>query len=232
MSGTLQCLLNPLEMQDSLPSSMSLRKDFSATPISTYWSELVQYYANDVVFSNVNDGAYIMWGGTDATSSYRGGDDPSLNTDYWLPLTSYGIQTAGAPLTAIAPTPLTPSAGGVYTFTSGAASPAFYDSTYVQVVLQGQITGSGAGAAMAATDFVQFLATPTGTTAVTSSVWTVPTTGAVGPQYFSVSMICQCGTSTTAATDKVVTLSATSGSGAATPVLNNLKVTWIPLNFA
>jgi hypothetical protein len=228
MSGTLQSLLNPLDMQDALPTSMSLRKDLVAG--STYWSETTQYYANDVVFSPLNDGAYVMWGGAGGASAWRGGDDPSLNPDFWLALTSYGTQTAGTPLTAITPATVTPVAS-VYTFTAGAVSPDFYDGVYVTVTVQGTMTGSGAAGVMAATDYAAFTATASGTGGGVASVWTVPATGATGPQPFSVSWTVQCGTSTTPATDKVVTLTAASGA-ATTPLLNNLRVTWTPLNYA
>jgi len=156
--ASLESLANPVSRLAVLPDAMNVNKD--PTTNSPYWGVDSQYYANDVVLSPTNGGAYLMVGGAEGPGghllSVRGAVDPALDVDgVWVRLSQSSWE--GAPATPLA-FAVGATASAVVAVTAGAAYPAVGGYTY-NVQFQGSVAGAGA---MAAADWTTWTFTPTG----------------------------------------------------------------------
>jgi hypothetical protein len=118
----LDPLKNPLERFTSLPTGMNWRKDPADN--LPYWVDTIQYYANDVVLSSVDGGAYVMTGAGDtlpeSETVVRGGDDPAADTaGNWISLAPDGVGAANW-TNGTAPFTMTPAGAGAITIAGGA----------------------------------------------------------------------------------------------------------------
>jgi len=227
MSGVLQSLLNPLEMKDSLPSSVAVRRNFAALDVldETYWDADVQYFLNDIVFSPINDGAYIMIGGSSGptvASSFRGGNDPSTEPDWWAPLTQFGSQTSGGALQTVTATPGT--AGAIVLTGAGSSLAAARDSTAYLVTVQGTVTG--AANPMTTASYLKWTVTASGTAAISGLYTVVPDTTSAS-MGFSFSVIVKTGTTTPPAVASITL--GVSADAVAPAVLSACTATYMPL---
>ena len=113
---SLDPLKNPLERLKSLPSGMNWRKNPATN--EPYWSNTIQYYANDVVLSINDEGAYVMSGSgntlDESETAVRGGQDPAVDaTGNWISLAPSGLGKANY----IFAEPTMSAAGGNITIT-------------------------------------------------------------------------------------------------------------------
>jgi hypothetical protein len=147
---SLDPLKNPLERLKSLPTGMNWRKN----PLTNdpTWSGDIQYYANDVVFDPVDEGAYVMTGSgatlADSETAVRGGFPPSGDTTgNWVSLAPSGVGLANYQLATAPSFTMTPAAAGVVTVVGGdLVIPAIATGFQIwHFTLQYSIAGAGTG---------------------------------------------------------------------------------------
>lgn len=181
--AALDSLYNPVSRLAVLPDAMNVNKD--PTTNSLYWDVASQYYANDVVLSPTNGGAYVMVGGPEGLGGHllavRGGDDPALDTTgTWTRLSQSSWEGAAPALTFA----VGAAASAVVAVTAGAAYPVVGGYSY-SVQFQGSVTGAGA---QTVADYTTWTFTPNGAGAVPVSVDVLPRVGVTSVN-FAVSAI-------------------------------------------
>jgi hypothetical protein len=117
---SLDPLKNPMERLKSLPTATNWRKN--PTDNQAYWSAQIQYYANDIVLSTVDEGAYMMTGNgatlADSETVVRAGNDPAVDgAGNWIALAPSGVGYANWQQPSLT---LAPAGANVVTVTGGA----------------------------------------------------------------------------------------------------------------
>ena len=166
--GSLEPLRNPVTRTSILRNAVNLIKNpLDNTPV---WNEELQYFANDLVISPVNGGAYVFWGGPEGLTTIRGGDEPSILPLYWWRLTQTGVQDSASVV------PTVTAGGGVYTVSGESLTDVAPNGVYL-VVWQGTATGGSDAGSMSAADIATWTITPTGAGAVPQILTVSPTVG-------------------------------------------------------
>lgn len=172
--GSLEPLQNPLtRVGANRLQGVNWKHDLVTN--SCDWDEAAQYYVNDLVFSPLNGGAYVMRGGDTApfATVVRGGDDPSLAPGMWEALAPYGVSAYESNTPAV-----TAGGAGLYVVAATGSVSVPPESVW-QVTWQGTATGgTGAGGVMTAADIATWTVTATGGAGATVAVLTKnPTVG-------------------------------------------------------
>jgi hypothetical protein len=237
--ASLESLKNPVTRLGVLGTAGSQSASFRRNEVnnSNIWDSTKQYYLNDVVFSAVDGGAYVMDGGATASSappltSHLGGNDPAIDwansaSPIWVPLAANGprvVEPSGAQSATLA------AAGGALTFTNCnlvqgdvGANVSLGDANYMAHV-QFAITFN---AAATDAEWFNLTLTPTGGTATPPvRVTVVPAVG-VPLQNVSVSVYVPLAADGTT-TSIVLTGSMNSASGA-TATIASVNVSYVPL---
>jgi len=151
------------------------------------WDDTKQYYLNDMVFSGIDGGAYVMTGGPTAfgappVTAVKGGEDPSLawlvDGSVWEPVAAFGPRVV-VPV-PVDETQTAVAAAGVITFTNCDLNQAVlgenvsFGAANYMAHIQYDV-GLGATAANADFQFINF--TPNGTGASARTIIAPPLTG-------------------------------------------------------
>lgn len=195
--ASLESLKNPVTRLGVLGTAGSQSSSFRRNEVnnSDIWDVTKQYYLNDVVFSAIDGGAYVMSGGPTLASAppvtaILGGADPATEWtgnagSPWVPMASLGprvVEPAGVQSATLA--------AGTFTFTNCAllqtavgANVSLGDAHYVAHV-RFAITFN---AVATAAEWFNLTLTPTGGTAAPAVSITVPPAVGVALQNVSVS---------------------------------------------
>ena len=237
--ASLESLKNPVTRLGVLGTAGSQSGSFRRNEVdnSDIWDVAKQYYLNDVVFSAIDGGAYVMSGGATALSAAPltaivGGDDPAIDwttsaTAVWVPLAPSGprvVEPAGAQTATLA------AAGGALTFVNCAlvqaavgANVALGDTNFMAHV-QFAITFSAV--ATAAEWFNLTLAPTGGTPATAVNVTVVP---AVGVALQNVSVSAYVPLAADGTTTSIVLTGAMNPLSALTATIAGVNVSYVPL---
>jgi len=222
--GSLESLSNPVSRLAVLPDAMNVNK--SAVDNSPFWDVEKQYYANDVVFSSVNSGAYLMVGGQVgpggvALLSVRGGADPSADdTGVWLKTSQSSWLGYNNPTIAV------PAPGAtVITVSAGATQPALPAYTYA-VTFSGTMT---CPLVTTAADWATWTWTPTGAGAQPLVVDILPNVGVVATN-FSVSGLVTMGDAVAPPAVDLITMSGAKATAGQVQTYTNARVTYTRLD--
>jgi hypothetical protein len=155
----LDPLKNPMERLKSLPTMMALRKNPADN--LPYWDVAIQYYVNDVVLSEIDEGAYVMSGAGDTLEesavAVRGGPDPANDTDgNWVALAPSGVGKSNWFQSGVTLTPVTANA---ITVAGGALVRSAVGTGRTEVWLA-TLNTTSIGPAAAAGDGITFTFTP------------------------------------------------------------------------
>ena len=197
--ASLESLKNPVTRLGVLGTAGSQSSSFRRNEVnnSDIWDVTKQYYLNDVVFSAIDGGAYVMSGGPTLASAppvtaILGGADPATEWtgnagSPWVPMASLGprvVEPAGVQSATLS------GAGGTFTFTNCAllqtavgANVSSGDAHYVAHV-RFAITFN---AVATAAEWFNLTLTPTGGTVAPAVSITVPPAVGVALQNVSVS---------------------------------------------
>jgi len=237
--ASLESLKNPVTRLGVLGTAGSQSGSFRRNEVnnSDIWDVTKQYYLNDVVFSAVDGGAYVMFGGSTVNSeppltSQLGGDDPAIDWvsnagPVWAPLAANGprvVEPSGAQSATLA------AAGGALTFTNCnllqpavGATVALGDTNFMAHV-QFAITFS---AVATAAEWFNLTLTPTGGTAAPAvRVTVVP---AVGVALQNVSVSAYVPLASDGTTTSIVLTGAMNAASALTATIASVNVSYVPL---
>lgn len=194
--ASLESLKDPLLRLGVLGTAGSQSSSFRRNEVNNadVWDPTKQYYLNDVAFSAIDGGAYVMEGGTTVggaapITAVLGGDDPaddwvSNAPNKWVPLAPYGPRVV-ARVNQSATVAAGPAAA--WTFANcalnqsalGANTPVAATNYMAQI----QFTLTRSAGVLAATDWNTITFTPNGTGAVARSVTVVPIADTVAPAF-------------------------------------------------
>lgn len=237
--ASLESLKNPVTRLGVLGTAGSQSGSFRRNEVdnSNIWDAAKQYYLNDVVFSAIDGGAYVMDGGPTVGSAAPrtavvGGADPATDwtasaTAVWVPLAPSGprvVEPAGVQSATLA------AAGGALTFTNCAlvqgdvgTNVALGDTNFMAHVRFG-ITFSAV--ATAAEWFTLTLAPTGGTAAPVANVTVVP---AVGVALQNVSVSAYVPLAADGTTTSIVLTGAMNPLSALTANITSVNVSYVPL---
>ena len=236
--ASLDSLKNPVTRLGILGVAASQSASFRRNEVgnSDIWDPTKQYYLNDIAFSDIDGGAYVMEGGATVgaaapRTSVLGGNDPADNwlaaNPVWVPLATFGprvVQPAGAQSATLA------AAGGALTFVNcdllQAAVGANVPLGYANYMAHVQMAVTFSAVATAAEWFNLTLA-PTGGTVTPSRAVTVAPAVGVALQNVSVSVyvpLAADGTTTS------VTLTGAMNPGSLlTATIASVSVSYVPM---
>jgi hypothetical protein len=236
--ASLESLKDPIQRLGILGTAGSQSASFRRNEVnnSDVWDVTKQYYLNDVAFSAIDGGAYIMEGGPTSNSAapvtaVLGGDDPAVDWSansppIWVPMATYGPRVVEpAP-----PQSATVAAGAAITFVNCdllqaavGQNVALGDANYMAHV-QMAITWS---AVATADEWINLTLTPTGGTVTPSrSVTVVPAVG-VALQNVSVSVYVPLAADGT--TTSIVISGAVNPASVLTATVAAVNVSYVPL---
>jgi hypothetical protein len=193
------------------------------------WDATKQYYLNDMVFSGIDGGAYVMTGGpttlgAPAVTAVKGGDDPSLawlaNGSVWEPVAAFGprVVVPATAQTAVA-------AANVITFTNCNLTEDVLGENFVfgaaNYMVQVQFTLTHPNANVAA-DYERITFTPDGTGPVARSISIQPLIGSTDPNNWSGQLYLEVPANAT----EILVTGAYNGQ---LPTITNLRVVYTPL---
>jgi hypothetical protein len=237
--ASLESLKNPVTRLGVLGTAGSQSASFRRNEVnnSNVWDATKQYYLNDIAFSAIDGGAYVMDGGITVGSAapltaILGGDDPAVDwtsaaAAIWVPLAANGprvVEPAGAQSATLA------AAGGALTFVNCAlvqgdvgANVAVGDTNFMAHV-QFAITFSAV--ATAAEWFNLTLAPTGGTPAPAVAVTVVP---AVGVALQNVSVSAYVPLAIDGTTTSIVLTGAMNAASLLTAAIASVNVSYVPL---
>jgi hypothetical protein len=236
--ASLESLKDPLQRLGVLGTAGSQSSSFRRSEVnnSDIWDVTKQYYLNDMVFSAIDGGAYVMEGGATAGSAapvtaILGGDDPAIDWSanvpaIWVPMATYGprvVVPAGAQSATVV-------AGGAITFANCdlaqaavGANVALGDTNFTAHV-QFQITWS---APATAAEWFNLTLTPSGGTPVAAQLVTVVPAAGVAQQNVSVSVYVPLAGDGT--TTSIVLTGTVNAASVLTATVAAVSVTYVPL---
>jgi hypothetical protein len=196
------------------------------------WDETKQYYLNDMVFSAIDGGAYVMTGGPTglggaAITAVKGGDDPALawvvDGSVWEPLATYGPRVL-VPGTAAQQT--ASGAANVITFLNCDASQALLGENvnfgasanymaHIQCTVTHPLVNTSA-------DYERVTFTPNGTGPVARSLSIQPLIGATDPNSWSGQLFVEVPADATG-------IAVTGAYNGQLPTITNLRVIYTPV---
>lgn len=235
--ASLESLKNPVTRLGVLGTAGSQTASFRRNEVdnSDVWDPAKQYYLNDVVFSAIDGGAYVMEGGGTAlgaapVTAVLGGDDPATDwinaNGIWVPLAGYGarvVEPAGAQSATLS------GAGGTLTFTNcnllqtSIGNPNVGDANYMAHVQMAVTFNAVATAA----EWFNLTLTPTGGTAAPAVAVTVVPAVGVALQKVSVSAYVPLASDGT--TTSIVLTGAMNPASALTATISSVNVSYIPV---
>ena len=222
--GSLESLTNPVSRLAALPDAMNVNKNTNDN--SPYWDVLAQYYVNDLVFSSVNEGAYLMVGppigpGGVAPLSVRGGVDPALDdSGMWVKTSQMSWKNDFNPTIAVPA-----AAATVLVVSANASYPALPTYSYA-VTFSGTYT---CPLVTTADDWATWTWTPSGAGAVPLVVDLLPKVG-VAATNFSVSGVMTMGAAVAPPALDVITLTGAKAAAGQVPTYTNVRVTFTSLD--
>lgn len=244
--ASLESLKNPVTRLGVLGTAGSQSASFRRNEVnnSNVWDVTKQYYLNDIAFSAIDGGAYVMDGGITVGSAapltaILGGDDPA--TDWtssaaaiWVPLAGNGprvVEPAGAQSATVV-------AGGAITFTNCNLLQAAVGTSvilgdtnfmaHIQFTLV--LTPVLPATAIAAADWANLIFTPTGGTVTPAVAVTVqPLISAAGATTNNVSLSAYVPLASDGTTTSIVLTGAMNAASTATGVISNVNVSYIPV---
>jgi hypothetical protein len=240
--ASLESLKDPLQRLGILGTAGSQSSSFRRNEVNNadVWDVTKQYYLNDVVFSGIDGGAYVMEGGTTALgaapkTALLGGVDPAQD---WI----QNVPNNWVPLAPTGPRVVKPAGTQSATVVAGPAAA----WTFVNCVLNA--TAVGANVPVAAADYmaqIQFTLTKTVGGALAATDWnTITFTPDGGGTARSITVIPNADTTATAfswagqvylgptPTTTTVTVTGVTGANAgatAQYVISNLQVVYVPV---
>jgi hypothetical protein len=236
--ASLESLKNPVTRLGVLGTAGSQSASFRRNEVnnSNVWDATKQYYLNDIAFSAIDGGAYVMDGGITVGSAapltaILGGDDPA--TDWtasaaaiWVPLAGNGprvVEPAGAQSATLV-------AGGAITFTNcnllqaAVGTSVILGDTNFMAHVQFAITFS---AVATAAEWFNLTLTPTGGT-VTPAV-AVTVVPAVGVALQNVSVSAYVPLAADGTTTSIVLTGAMNPASLLTATIAAVNVSYVPL---
>jgi hypothetical protein len=245
--ASLESLKNPVTRLGVLGTAGSQSASFRRNEVnnSNIWDATKQYYLNDIVFSAIDGGAYVMDGGATLLSAapltaILGGDDPAVDwvsgaSPVWVPLAANGprvVEPANAQSATVV-------AGGAITFTNCN----LLQSAVGQTVLLGDanymaqiqftlvLTPVAPATAILAADWANLTLTPTGGTPNpgTARLVTVQPVTGTGAQTNNFAASVYVPLNADGSTTSIVLTGAMNGASTATGVISNLNVSYVPL---
>jgi len=243
--ASLESLKNPVTRLGVLGTAGSQSASFRRNEVnnSNIWDATKQYYLNDIVFSAIDGGAYVMDGGATLLSAapltaILGGDDPAVDwvsgaSPVWVPLAANGprvVEPANAQSATVV-------AGGAITFTNCN----LLQSAVGQTVLLGDanymaqiqftlvLTPVAPATAISAADWANLTLTPTGGTAVSARLVTVQPVLGTGAQTNNFAASVYVPLAIDGTTTSIVLTGAMNAASTATGVISNLNVSYVPL---
>lgn len=241
--ASLESLKDPLLRLGVLGTAGSQSSSFRRNEVNNadVWDPTKQYYLNDVAFSAIDGGAYVMEGGTTVggaapITAVLGGSDPaddwvSNAPNKWVPLAPYGprvVVPGGAQSATVAAGP-----GAAWTFSAncaltqtdlGANTPV--STTEYMAQIQFTLTKS-VGGALAATDWNTITFTPNGGgTARSVTVVPIADTAATGFSWSGQLFVPITINTTTIAVSGVTGANA---GATAQYLISNLSVVYVPV---
>lgn len=246
--ASLESLKNPVTRLGVLGTAGSQSASFRRNEVdnSNIWDPAKQYYLNDIVFSSIDGGAYVMDGGATTGSAapltaVLGGDDPATNwvsagaDVIWVPLAPGGprvVEPVGAQSATVV-------AGGAITFTNcnllqaavGGTNVSLGFANYMaQIQFTLVLTPVAPATAIVAADWANLTFTPTTGTAVPARVVTVqPLTSAAGATTNNVALSVYVPLAADGTTESIVLTGAMNAASTATGVISNVSVTYLPI---
>ena len=237
--ASLESLKNPVTRLGILGTAASQSASFRRNEVdnSDIWDVTKQYYLNDIVFSEIDGGAYVFSGGPTASSapaltSILGGNDPATDwtsdpTPEWVPLAGYGprvVEPSGVQSATV-------TAGGAFAFTNcsllqaavGLNAP-LGNANYMAHV---QMTVTFSAVATAA-EWFNLTLTPTGGVAPPPAV-AVTVVPAVGVALQNVSVSAYVPLATDGSTTSIVLTGAMNAASLLTATISNVNVSYIPV---
>lgn len=235
--ASLESLKNPVTRLGVLGTAGSQSSSFRRNEVnnSDIWDVTKQYYLNDVVFSAIDGGAYVMSGGPTAGSAppvtaILGGADPATEWtgnagSPWVPMASLGprvVEPAGVQSATLA--------AGTFTFTNCALlqtavgeNVSLGDASYVAHV-RFAITFN---AVATAAEWFNLTLTPTGGTVAPAVSITVPPAVGVALQNVSVSAYVPLAADGT--TTSIVLTGAMNAASLLTATIAAVNVAYVPV---
>jgi hypothetical protein len=243
--ASLESLKNPVTRLGVLGTAGSQSASFRRNEVnnSNIWDATKQYYLNDIAFSAIDGGAYVMDGGATLLgaaplTAILGGDDPSVDwvssaSPVWVPLAPNGprvVEPAGAQSATVV-------AGGAITFTNCDLVEADVGQTqvlgdanymaHVQFTLV--LTPVAPATAIVAADFANLTLTPTGGTLASARSVTVQPVLGTGAQTNNFSASVYVPLAIDGTTESIVLTGAMNSTSTATGAITNLSVSYVPL---
>lgn len=230
--ASLESLRNPLSRLAVLGTEGSQSTSWRRNEVTNAsdWDVSKQYYLNDMVFSGVDGGAYVMTGGPVVSGSpvtaVLGGEDPAIawasEGSLWEPAAAYG------------PRLLVPAAPGQQTATAAANAITFTNCTADQALVGANVSFGVTNyfahvqctiaLPLVATpaDFSAITFTPNGTAPVARSLSIQPMTGSTNPNNWSGQLYLEVPSDAT----QIVVSGAYEGQ---IPTISNLRVVYTPV---
>jgi len=236
--ASLESLKDPLQRLGVLGTAGSQSSSFRRNEVNNadVWDVTKQYYLNDVVFSAIDGGAYVMEGGSTTLgaapiTAVLGGSDPAddwvLNIpNKWVPLAPYGprvVQPTGAQSATVA-------AGAAITFANcnllqaavgaNAALGAPNYMAHIQFTITWSLVATAA-------EWMTFTVTPTGGTVTPARAVTVGPVVGLAVQNVSVDLYVP--TAADGTTTSLVLTGAVNAASALTATVAAVSVVYIPI---
>ena len=236
--ASLESLKNPVTRLGVLGVAASQSASFRRNEVgnSDIWDATKQYYLNDIAFSDLDGGAYVMEGGATVgaaapLTSILGGVDPAADwigaNPVWVPLAGFGprvVEPAGAQSATLA------GAGGALTFVNCALLQADVGANvplgYTNYMAHVQMAVTFSAVATAAEWFNLTLA-PTGGTVTPSRAVTV--TPAVGVALQNVSVSVYVPLAADGTTTSIVLTGAMNAASLLTATIASVNVSYVPM---
>lgn len=240
--ASLESLKDPLSRLGILGTAGSQSSSFRRNEVNNadVWDATKQYYLNDVAFSAIDGGAYVMEGGTTTSgaapiTAVLGGSDPATDwianvPNKWVPLAPYGprvVVPSGAQTATVAAGP-----GAAWTFVNCALTQTdlgantAVSATEYMANIQFTLTKT-VGGALDGADWNRITFTPDGG-GTARSVTVVPIADATATAFSWSGQLFVPITSTTT----TITVSGVTGANAGSTaqyVISNLSVVYVPV---
>jgi len=245
--ASLESLKNPVTRLGVLGTAGSQSASIRRNEVnnSNIWDVAKQYYLNDIAFSAIDGGAYVMdggptIGGAAPLTAVLGGDDPA--TDWvvgappvWVPLAPNGprvVEPAGAQSATVV-------AGGAITFTNCnlvqsavGGTQLLGDANFMaQIQFTLVLTPVLPATAILAADWATLTLTPTGGTPNpgTARLVTVQPVTGTGAQTNNFAASVYVPLNADGSTTSIVLTGAMNAASTATGAITNLSVSYVPL---
>jgi hypothetical protein len=230
--ASLESLRDPLSRLGVLGTSGSQSTSWRRGEVNnaTDWDATKQYYLNDMVFSGIDGGAYVMTGGPTSmgappTTAVKGGDDPAaawaVDGSVWEPVAAFGprVVVPGDPQTATAATSVITFSDSCSLTQSAIGENVPLGVTNYMVQIQCSVA---LPAVATATDYQRIVFTPDGTSPVARQIVIQPLTGETDPNHWAGQLYLEVPIDAT----QIAVTGAYSGQ---VPTISNLRVVYAPV---